>query len=616
MHYKKYLAIMLVVVLVITSFVSTSSARLKLLSNEKDNLIEDRGKIECYSLSNRVSDGREIYYIVGEKGISFMGRLYKKYVPVNMDDFPEFKQAGLEVEFTGKITIKHIISIHGIYCLRLQALPIELKEIRERNNDPDEAELDFDIRIKEENMARTPIPVMAVLTNEGENAVEVSEMGLEVMTLDFTITTPDELTLYFNNSRRIRRSPDAVTIEAGRSYIVEVEDITEPGLFVDDKLKDYLFIDGDYTICGHYFSGKYNPAGNIEEVLEIELQSTEYLFKISNQEPENLAPVSNPGGPYTGYVDEEITFDGSDSYDLDGNIVEWDWSYTNGDSFPTRVGDEKVVNFAFSHTGVFNLSLRVVDDKGAEDTAYTRVTTTEEPIPEKAMIYGKVRQDPMLPVPAFIPIGNATVLVSQKNSGESKIIYETNTNPEGYYELKVEAGDYSISVSKIGYETVTEEIKIDAGEEKQLDFVLKKKPIELKFEINIERDEYKADEPILVTAKLTNNGETDVKLSEMSLDHQSLDFIVITPDLKKIHYIGSVIKENPKIIKLAPGESHEVVTDITNAKLGDGDGVYDFAKTGRYTIMGIYNSKGKFTGEDAVWHGFLRSQLEVFVIEK
>jgi hypothetical protein len=44
--------------------------------------------------------------------------------------------------------------------------------------------------------------------------------------------------------------------------------------------------------------------------------------------PENIKPVADlsAGEPYQGYVNVEITFDGSKSYDPDGNITKWFWS--------------------------------------------------------------------------------------------------------------------------------------------------------------------------------------------------------------------------------------------------------------------------------------------------
>ena len=46
----------------------------------------------------------------------------------------------------------------------------------------------------------------------------------------------------------------------------------------------------------------------------------------------NHAPTADgtAGEPYKGFVGEEITFNGSRSYDIDGTIVSWLWSFGDG----------------------------------------------------------------------------------------------------------------------------------------------------------------------------------------------------------------------------------------------------------------------------------------------
>lgn len=611
MRYKKYLAIMLVTFLMITSFASVSSARLSFLAQSDDDLVVDKGTIECTpGFSNRLFESEKIYYITGEGGTEFMGRVFRKYIPLNMNDFPEFKEEGLKVEFEGEISLRSLFSTNILQCIRLKALPIVLKDIREVSDEPDyEIYLDFDIAVKESNMVGEPIPVIATLTNKGECAVGVSEMGLEVMTLNFTITTPDNLTLSFNDSRRVRRSPEVVNIQPGRPYVIGVENITEPGLFVDEEGKDYFFVEGEYSIYAHYYSGEYAPFDENGETFEGELESKVYAFEITIEEPENVAPVSNPGGPYVAYLGEEILLDGSGSYDLDGEIVEWQWSYTNGDSFPTQIGTEESVTYLFPHLGEYTVRLKVVDDKGAEDTVSTGVTIAEEPVPEKAVLYGSVKKDPLLPINAFVTIEGATIVATNAESSKK---YTATSNSRGDYELEVDAGEYVVVASKEGFEDLSEELIVKEGETKELNFVLRKTPVELSFEIILERDKYKAGEPISVISRLTNNGAGTVKIREMSLKHKTLDFIIVTPSLRKIQYFGEIASDDAGIIELAPGESYDVTTDITDKCLGNEEGFFDFSTPGRYSILGIYISNGPTFGENTAWHGILHSQLESF----
>ena len=76
-------------------------------------------------------------------------------------------------------------------------------------------------------------------------------------------------------------------------------------------------------------------------------------------DPLNEPPVADAGGPYSGFEDENITFDGSGSYDPDGSITELTWSNTIGSSLPSHMGTGEVISYAFDAPGIYNVSLRV-----------------------------------------------------------------------------------------------------------------------------------------------------------------------------------------------------------------------------------------------------------------
>jgi parallel beta-helix repeat protein len=90
--------------------------------------------------------------------------------------------------------------------------------------------------------------------------------------------------------------------------------------------------------------------------------------------PENQLPVAlfnySPIEPKAG---EQVTFDASSSYDLDGRIVsyEWDWDgdgdYEDYTEFPT-------ITSWWMEEGTYNLGLKVVDDKGALSVIYKDIT--------------------------------------------------------------------------------------------------------------------------------------------------------------------------------------------------------------------------------------------------
>ena len=88
----------------------------------------------------------------------------------------------------------------------------------------------------------------------------------------------------------------------------------------------------------------------------------------------NKAPVANAsaGEPYQGFVSSGILFDGSRSYDPDGNITTWSWGF--GDTM-NETG--KTVTYTFSQTGTYNVTLIVTDDDGATNTDTTTCTITQ-----------------------------------------------------------------------------------------------------------------------------------------------------------------------------------------------------------------------------------------------
>jgi hypothetical protein len=102
--------------------------------------------------------------------------------------------------------------------------------------------------------------------------------------------------------------------------------------------------------------------------------------------PENNKPVSNAsaGEPYRGFVNSEILFDGSRSYDPDGNITKWSWVF--GDNIN---GTGKTAPHVYSKAGTYTVNLTVTDDDGATNTDTTTcVITRPNRPPTKPVIQG------------------------------------------------------------------------------------------------------------------------------------------------------------------------------------------------------------------------------------
>lgn len=84
--------------------------------------------------------------------------------------------------------------------------------------------------------------------------------------------------------------------------------------------------------------------------------------------PGNHAPTADgtAGEPYIGIVGEELHFNGSRSYDTDGMIVSWQWSFGDGIN-----ASGHIVTHVYTVAGTYTVLLTVKDDDGATDTFHT-----------------------------------------------------------------------------------------------------------------------------------------------------------------------------------------------------------------------------------------------------
>jgi len=82
--------------------------------------------------------------------------------------------------------------------------------------------------------------------------------------------------------------------------------------------------------------------------------------------PENSKPTADAGGPYQGFVGEDIQFNGLGSFDSDGTIVSYKWEYGDGTN-----GTGNITTHSYSRKGTHTIILTVTDDDGAKDTDET-----------------------------------------------------------------------------------------------------------------------------------------------------------------------------------------------------------------------------------------------------
>ena len=83
----------------------------------------------------------------------------------------------------------------------------------------------------------------------------------------------------------------------------------------------------------------------------------------------NNPPTANAGGTYSGTVNQSITFDGSGSFDPDGDPLTYAWNFGDG-----NMGSGQQTAHTYTSTDTFTVMLTVSDGNGGIDTATTTAT--------------------------------------------------------------------------------------------------------------------------------------------------------------------------------------------------------------------------------------------------
>ncbi len=86
----------------------------------------------------------------------------------------------------------------------------------------------------------------------------------------------------------------------------------------------------------------------------------------------NQPPVSINNGPYSGEINQSISFSSSGSNDPDGNIVSYLWDFGDGTTsiLPNPSN-------TYTSSGNFSVSLKVTDNDSASNTSFTSATITD-----------------------------------------------------------------------------------------------------------------------------------------------------------------------------------------------------------------------------------------------
>lgn len=93
----------------------------------------------------------------------------------------------------------------------------------------------------------------------------------------------------------------------------------------------------------------------------------------------NFQPTAEAGEGREAAVGETVRLDGGASYDIDGKIAQWRWTFGDGDG-----SDQPAVDHAFTAPGVYEARLTVTDDAGVANSSASdtlRITVNAPPVP-------------------------------------------------------------------------------------------------------------------------------------------------------------------------------------------------------------------------------------------
>ncbi len=168
----------------------------------------------------------------------------------------------------------------------------------------------------------------------------------------------------------------------------------------------------------------------------------------------NIPPTADgsKNEPYKTRFNQTILFDGSQSYDYDGMIVEWKWSFGDG---TTELG--KIVSHIYNKAGMYLVYLNVTDDEGAQGSYNTSVQIRENTPPSHPLIIGTLVCDDTTKVYDYLfsstDLDNDTIRYKVDWGDGSEVVtseyFDNNTkymlshfwNTSGIYTLQVYAED-------------------------------------------------------------------------------------------------------------------------------------------------------------------------------
>lgn len=124
--------------------------------------------------------------------------------------------------------------------------------------------------------------------------------------------------------------------------------------------------------AGWKFNGWSGSVTDTANPVNIVMNTNKSVTATFIESTNNQAPVANVNGPYSGYINNSIAFESTGSYDPDGSIVGYSWSF--GDGGTSSIASP---NHTYTTEGTYTVSLTVTDNQGAQSDVSSTVAVVE-----------------------------------------------------------------------------------------------------------------------------------------------------------------------------------------------------------------------------------------------
>lgn len=286
---------------------------------------------------------------------------------------------------------------------------------------------------------------LTVIDNEGESDVD---------SIEITVT------LHQNDSPNAAINVNTMSVEIGQYICFNASESNDP----DGIIIEYTWDFGDGTKdSGMYSTYFYSSAGTYSVTLTViddegacDIDSVSIIVIEAEEPPQNDPPVAVIFVENTTVEDgSNIIFNGSESLDSDGVIVEYTWDFGDGTK------DSGIHSSHIYQTyGTYNVTLTVIDDDGAIDDSNITITVLQK-TPTISMNWNEDPQEPgnysgcVVSISGIskLYIDDVTVIVIQDSQSGSKDLNDLVSSPLTVGTLTLSYTDLT-PIGKLGAEDV------------------------------------------------------------------------------------------------------------------------------------------------------------------